>query len=216
MIKLKNIFFGFTVSFLGSIPLGYLNIIGVGIFSKSGITALIPYLLGIVIVEAFVIYITVNFAKRLAENKKLMKVIYFFTLFFFLLLAYLFFTNSNQTTSDQNYLDKYRDFSPLFLGMILCSFNFIQIPFWLGWNLYLLNANFISLDQKLKFYYIFGILFGTFFGMLGIIYLLNSISKKILDSSKLIVPILLPLLFLVLAFFQGYKIHKKYFKIQTQ
>ena len=172
--------------------------------------------LGIIIVEAFVIYFTINFAKKLAENKRIIKAINLFALFFFLLLAYLFFTNSNQTTTEQNYLENYKHYSPFFIGMILCGFNFLQIPFWLGWNLYLMNANVISLDQKLKFYYLFGILVGTFFGMLGIIYLLNSISKKILDFSKLIIPVILPLLFLLLAAFQGYRIYKKYFKIQTQ
>jgi len=174
------------------------------------------YILGIIIVEAFVIYFTINFAKKLAENKRIIKAINLFALFFFLLLAYLFFTNSNQTTTEQNYLENYKHYSPFFIGMILCGFNFLQIPFWLGWNLYLMNANVISLDQKLKFYYLFGILVGTFFGMLGIIYLLNSISKKILDFSKLIIPVILPLLFLLLAAFQGYRIYKKYFKIQTQ
>jgi uncharacterized protein YacL len=57
-------------------------------------------------------------------------------------------------------------------------------------------------------------LVGTFLGMLLAIILLNSLSQKILDYSKWIIPIVLPLFFVALAVFQGFKVYKKYFKIQ--
>ena len=212
MIKLKNIFVGFIVSFLGSLPLGYLNIIGVEIFYKSGMNALVPYLLGVIVVEAIVIYLTVIFSNQLAENKKLMKAIDFFALFFFLLLAYLFFANANQTTKEHNYLENYAQYSPFLIGMVLCGLNFLQIPFWMGWNLYLMNAKSISLAQKLKFYYILGTLVGTFFGMLAIIVFLDSLSQNTLSFSKYIMPVVIPLFFVALAFIQMVKVYKKYFK----
>lgn len=211
MKSLKNIFIGFIVSFLGSLPLGYLNIIGVSIFSKSGMNALVPYLLGVIVIEAIVIYLTVIFSNQLAENKKLMKAIDFFAIFFFLMLAYLFFANANQTTEEHNYLEDYTHYSPFLIGMVLCGLNFIQIPFWMGWNLYLINVNAISLAQKLKFYYIFGTLVGTFFGMLAIIVLLDSLSQNTFSFSKYIMPIIIPLFFVILAFIQMVKVYKKYF-----
>lgn len=133
MKALKNIFFGFIVSFLGSLPLGYLNIIGVEVFSKLGINSLVLYLFGVILVEAIVIYFTVIFANQLAKNKKILKFIDFFAVFFFLLLAYLFYANSNQTTEEHNYLDDYVHYSPFLIGMVLCGLNFLQIPFgWVG------------------------------------------------------------------------------------
>jgi hypothetical protein len=214
MKSLKNSAAGFVVSFVGSLPLGYLNIIGVEIYSKLGINSLIPYLFGVIIVEAFVIYLTVIFAKQLAENRKLMKVIDFFAVFFLFGLAYMFFAYSNQTTQDQNYLENYVQYSTFLIGMVLCALNFLQIPFWLAWNLYLLNANYISLGHRLKFYYIVGTLVGTFFGMLAAIILLASLSKQALECSKWIMPILIPLFFVALAFIQIIKLYKKYYKIQ--
>lgn len=212
MIKLKNIFAGFLVSFLGSLPLGYLNIIGVEIFSKLGIKSLVSYLFGVISVEAVVIYFTVIFANQLAENKKLMKIIDYFAVFFFLILAYLFYAHSNQTTEEHNYLEDYVHYSPFLIGMVLCGLNFLQIPFWMGWNLYLINAKSISLIQKLKFYYIFGTLVGTFLGMLAAILLLDSLSQITISFSKYIIPIVIPLFFIALAIFQAYKVHKKYFR----
>ena len=215
MIQLKNIFFGFIVSFLGSLPLGYLNIIGVEVFSKLGINSLVLYLLGVILVEAVVIYFTVIFANQLAENKKILKFIDFFAVFFFLLLAYLFYANSNQTAEEHNYLDDYVHYSPFLIGMVLCGLNFLQIPFWMGWNLYLMNAKSISLIKNLKIYYILGTLVGTFFGMLTAILLLDSFSQITFSFSKYIVPIVIPLFFIVLAVFQAYKVFKKYFKSKS-
>ncbi len=212
MIQLKNIFFGFIVSFLGSLPLGYLNIIGVEVFSKLGINSLVVFLLGVILVEAVVIYFTVIFASQLAQNKKTLKFIDFFAVFFFLLLAYLFYANSNQTMEEHNYLDDYVRYSPFLIGMVLCGLNFLQIPFWMGWNLYLMNAKSISLSKNLKFYYILGTLVGTFFGMLMAILLLDSFSQITFSFSKYIVPIVIPLFFIALAVFQAYKVFKKYFR----
>ena len=212
MKALKNITVGFIVSFVGSLPLGYLNIIGVEVLSKLGMNSLISYLLGVILVEAVVIYLTVIFSTQLAENKKLMKSIDFFAVFFLLLIAYVFYAYSNQTTQEHNYLDNYIQYSPFLIGFILCGLNFLQIPFWMGWNLYLMNAKHITLSKKLKFHYIFGTLLGTFFGMLAVIVLLDSLSQKILDYSKVIVPIVIPSFFVVLACFQARKVYKKYLK----
>ncbi|WP_264566615.1 hypothetical protein [Flavobacterium sp. N3904] len=212
MKTLKNIIVGFIVSFVGSLPLGYLNIIGVEVLSKLGINSLVSYLLGVILIEAVVIYLTVIFSNQLAENKKLMKSIDFFAVFFLLLIAYVFYAYSNQTAEEHNYLEDYIQYSPFLIGMILCGLNFLQIPFWMGWNLYLMNAKYITLSKKLKFHYIFGTLAGTFFGMLAVIVLLNSLSQKILDYSKVFMPIVIPLFFVILAWFQARKVYKKYLK----
>jgi len=212
MKALKNIFVGFLVSFLGSLPLGYLNIVGVEIVSKWGINPLISYLFGVIVVEALVIYLSIIFSNTLAESKKIMKFIDFFAIFFLLLIAYLFYSYSNQSAEKHNYLEQYVHYSPFLIGMVLCGFNFLQIPFWLGWNLYLLNENYIVLSKKLQFYYLFGTIVGTFFGMLSVVLLLDSLSQKILTYSQILIPILIPLFFVALAIFQVIKVFKKYFK----
>jgi hypothetical protein len=212
MKALKNIFFGFIVSFIGSLPLGYLNIIGVEILSKLGMNPLLSYLLGVIAIEAVVIYYTVIFSTQLAENKKLMKSIDFFAVFFLFLIAFLFYSYSNQTQQEHNYLEDYIQYSPFLIGLVLCGLNFLQIPFWMGWNLYLINAKYITLSQKLKFHYILGTLVGTFLGMLSVIVLLDSLSQKIIDYSKIVIPIVIPLFFIGLACFQARKVYKKYLK----
>ena len=79
---LKNIGVGFLVSFLGSIPLGYLNVIGFDIYNHAGIASVVPYLFGVITVEVFVIYFTLIFANQLISNKKLLKIIAGFSVLF--------------------------------------------------------------------------------------------------------------------------------------
>ncbi|WP_310378492.1 hypothetical protein [Flavobacterium sp.] len=212
MIQLKNILVGFLVSFVGSIPLGYLNIVGFEIYSKFGINSLFFFLFGVMSVEVFVIYFTLIFANSLVNNKKLMKFIEIFAVFFLLIMAYSFYSHSKLTGTNQDYLSSYIAYSPFLIGVLLNCLNFLQVPFWTGWNLYLINSNYILVDKNLKFYYIAGTLFGIFLGMLALILALHSISQNSGSITQYFMPVIIPLFFIGLALFQVYKVYKKYFK----
>lgn len=211
MTAIKNIFVGFLVSFVGSIPLGYLNVIGFEIYSKLGINSLILFLLGVLFVEMFVIYFTLIFANKLVNNKKLMKIIDFFAVFFLLLLGYSFYANSNLSMGEQGILEKYALYSPFLIGVFLNSINFLQLPFWTGWNLYLMNGNYISIVNELKQYYIAGTLIGTFIGMLTLVLILNTLYQNTTSFSNFVIPIVIPSFFVILALLQIGKVYKKYY-----
>lgn len=209
---LKNFFFGFLVSFLGSLPLGYLNIIGVAIFAHSKWQSLVFYLLGVILIEVVVVYGTIFFVNQLVANKKWMKNVDFFGIFFLLSLAVVFWLSSNDSSTSIDFLKKYMVYPSFFIGLILCTFNFLQIPFWMGWNLYLHNANHIVLTSRLRHFYLLGIVFGTFFGMLLAIVILDSLAQKNFSFSTFILPVFIPIFFLILAFFQIRKVYQKYLK----
>lgn len=216
MKAIKNIFVGFLVSFVGSIPLGYLNIIGFEIYAKFGIDSLLIYLLGVISVEVFVVYFTLIFASQLVNNKKLMKAIDLFAVFFLLILAYSFYNHAAETKENHNYLADYIRFSPFLIGLFLSSVNFLQLPFWTGWNLYLMNGNYIAIQKKLKYFYIMGTLVGTFFGMLTLVLVLKIISQNTAGFSKYIIPVIIPIFFVLLAFIQTHKVYKKYLKKEKE
>ena len=212
MKKLKNISVGFLVSFVGSIPLGYLNLAGLEIYSKFGLHNLIFFLFGVVFVETFVIYFTLLFAKQLVNNKKLMKIIDFFAVGFMFVLAYLFYSYSNQPVTSNSSINQFLMYSPFVIGIILNCFNFLQLPFWTSWNLYLVNGKYITTEKHLKYYYIAGTLIGIFLGMLTLIVTLQSIFQETNQFSKYIMPVFIPLFFVVLGSIQVFKVYKKYFK----
>lgn len=209
MKNLKNIVVGFLVSFVGSIPLGYLNIIGYEIYSKKGFPNTVEYLIGVVIVEAVVIYATLLFADVLTQQKKWLKRIELFTIVFLLILGASFFLNQDQNSTATSSV--YTNYLPFFTGLILSALNFIQIPFWTGWNLYLINNGYISVEKTNKFYYLFGTLFGTFFGMLGLIFALHYFTKNSGYVDAGMISKIFPIIFFALALFQIIKFYKKYY-----
>lgn len=211
MQHLKNIGVGFLVSFVGSIPLGYLNVIGFEIYRSTGISNVISYLLGVVCIEFLVIYLTLVFANALAANVKLLKFIEVFSILFMFFLAYLFFSGAH---SDPNNATVFVTVSQNFFlaGICYSCLNFIQIPFWLSWNLYLLNANYIEVSKFKKYFYLLGTSFGTFCGMLALILLLHHFTGTIDFLSKYLMKIIIPLVFTGLGVLQAVKLGRKQYR----
>ena len=203
--NLKNILAGFLVSFIGSIPLGYLNVVGFQIYQESGVQPTIYYLLGVICVEFLMIYFTLTFAKKITNNKRLSKYIEVFSVVFMFVLAFVFYFSSNTKT---DYVTSFR-YIPFVLGLVLSSLNFIQIPFWTGWNLYLLNKNYIEISDYKKYFYLLGTVTGTFFGMLGLVLSLNYFASNVEFLSNYLMKFIIPAVFLGLGFFQGYKFYRK-------
>lgn len=206
MQNLKNIFVGFLVSFIGSIPLGYLNVVGFQVFEKSGLRPTIWYLIGVICIEFLVIYFTLIFAYKLAANKKLTKYIEGFSVLFMFVLAAVFYFSSNSKENNSNSFD----YTPFVLGIVLSCLNFVQIPFWTGWNLWLLNGNYIEISNSGKYFYVLGTVVGTFCGMLVLILSLHYFASNVDFLSKYLMKFIIPAVFLGLGIFQGYKFYQKH------
>lgn len=212
MQLLKNIFVGFLVSFLGSIPLGYLNVVGFEIFQRVGLLSTLYYLGGVILIEFVVILSTLLFAKKLMKNKRLLKFIEGFSVFFMYVLAFVFYASSQSATSIALFDEIYLDTSPFVLGIYLSLFNFIQIPFWLSWNLYLLNGNHIEISNSRKYFYVFGTVAGTFMGMLSLILSLHFVANQTELLAAYLMKLILPIVFFGLGCLQGFKFYRKYSK----
>ncbi len=210
MKNLKNILVGFVVSFVGSIPLGYLNVIGFDIYNQSGLPSVIPYLLGVVSVEVFVIYFTLIFAEKLVSSRKLLQFIEGFSVVFMFVLAYIFFASASNSNAQGTVIHEYQNRTPYFAGLFLSALNFVQIPFWVSWNLYLLNGNWITIDGTKKYFYVFGTLIGTFFGMLGLIISLHFLTSQTDFFAKYLMRFIIPGVFVGLGMYQGIQFWRKY------
>jgi hypothetical protein len=206
MQKLKNIGVGFLVSFLGSIPLGYLNVIGFQVFQQSGMLPTVLFVLGVICVESVVIYGTVVFAKRLAANKRLTKYIEGFSVLFMGVLAVVFYFSSHSNSTAVPTIQ----YVPFVLGIISSGLNFIQIPFWTGWNLYLLNGHYIEVSKSRIYFYVIGTNIGTFCGMMTLILSLHFFTSNVDFLAKYLMQLIIPSIFLGLGIFQGIKFWRKY------
>lgn len=208
MKYIKQIIVGFVISFIGSIPLGYLNFIGFEIYNKSNLSQLIYYLLGVVIIEGIVIYITYFFALKLNLKPQLKKWISIFSIFFLILLTYYFYPNQTYFIDNYKLENKFLSIPSFLIGIILSCLNFAQIPFWFSWNIYLINENYIATEKKQCYIYVLGTLLGTFCGMILLILGLKKISKQGLISENFISENIW-IIFLGLAVFQFFQFVKK-------
>jgi hypothetical protein len=210
MQHLKNTSIGFLVSFMGSVPLGYLNVVGYELYATAGLQPTIFYLCGVIAVEAVIIYGSLLFAKQLVANKKILKYIALFSIVFLFTLAYVFYSNSPKEVTHSSFLSDYMHYSPFVIGLILSCFNFIQLPFWTSWNLYLLNENYIEISGAGKYFYLIGTLVGTFSGMMVLVLSLNYLTTEVGFLRLFLFRLIIPLVFIGLGVLQLFKFYKTY------
>jgi len=209
MQNLKNIGIGFLVSFIGSIPLGYLNVIGYEIYNQQGLILTCFYLLGVILIEFFVIYFTLVFAYKLSKKHKLTRYIEGFSVVFMFVLAYVFFEHASKNSGQGNEFSHFGHWGTFTSGVFLSAINFMQIPFWAGWNLYLLNQKHIEISGNRKYLYLLGTITGTFCGMLALILSLHYFAANVEFLSKYLMRFIIPLVFLGLGIFQGIRFFRK-------
>lgn len=212
MIPLKNILVGFLISFVGSIPLGFLNVVGYEIYSAQGLDFTVFFLLGVILVEFFVVYFTLIFANRLAENRKLSKIIEGFSVLFMFLLAYIFYASAAKPGSEGVEFSHFGYWGTFTAGVFLSAINFVQVPFWTGWNLYVLNGKYIEISNSRKYFYVIGTVMGTFAGMLTLILSLSLLTGHTEFLEKYLMKVIIPLVFAGLGVFQAIKFYRKYSK----
>ncbi len=163
--KKSSFALGFFISLLGTLPLGYLNVISLQILLEKGNWAAASFIFGIVAVEFFVLKIAAFGAKWLVEQKKLLLFIDIFTIVFFSGIAFYFFFNiGNEKNFSLSQLQLIQ--FPFVLGLVLNSLNFMQWPYWSGIYLYLFRTEKIKPKTNQNNIFITGALLGTFAGMM--------------------------------------------------
>ncbi|HMT28769.1 MAG TPA: hypothetical protein PKD91_05770 [Bacteroidia bacterium] len=209
----KNFLAGLVVSFIGSVPLGYLNIIGSNIYMKDGGTQLTFYILGIISIEAVVIAFTLYLANWLIQQKKLIFWIEMATVVFLVFLAGNFYFASVSSENVNLVSPEGKTFSGMFLfGLILSVLNVVQWPFWAGWNIYLVDNGYIQKGKLPATLYLTGALAGTVTGMFVFAYVVSQASNISIPFLNTEIQLLIPILFLLLAGLQIFKMVKKYRK----
>ncbi|MCL9804400.1 hypothetical protein NAT51_02620 [Flavobacterium amniphilum] len=213
METFKNIAVGFGISFIGSVPLGYLNLVGFHIYTHSGLMNLLCYLSGVICIEVLVIYATLKFINLLDLNPKWKSGVNLFSVFFLFGLAFYFYYKGLIGTN-RGVPEILPGYPSIVTGLFLSCLNFAQIPFWTTWNLFLVNGNYISNREKYAGFYLIGTVLGAFAGMLTFILGINCIVANGFIGAKNI-SASLPLLLIVLTVFQIYQFFSQNRKISN-
>jgi len=152
------------ISFLGSLPLGTLNVAAMQIGIQESIKDAIWFSLGSLLVEMFYVRISLIGIDWVRKQQKLMKAMEWVTLAIIVALAVGSFIAAVRDGGEAKNVMLNNNMHRFLLGMFMCAINPVQIPFWFGWSTVLFTKK--ILEPKATHYnsYILGIGIGTLLG----------------------------------------------------
>ncbi|HNK29704.1 MAG TPA: LysE family transporter [Ferruginibacter sp.] len=165
MPKLLRIFlWGLLISFLGSLPLGTLNIAAMQIGIQESVTNALYFSLGSLLVEMIYVRISLVGVDWVRKQEKLMKAMEWFTLIIILALAAGSFMAALKDGAETKNVFLENTMHRFLLGMFMSAINPVQIPFWFGWSTVLFSKQILE-PVKIQYnLYIVGIGLGTLAG----------------------------------------------------
>lgn len=165
MQKLLRVFlWGLFISFLGSLPLGTLNIAAMQIGIQESIKNALYFSFGSLLVEMIYVRISLVGVDWIRKQEKLMKAMEWFTLIIIAALAVGSFIAAASDDSSTKNVMLQNNMHRFLLGMFMCAINPVQIPFWFGWSTVLFTKKILEPVKAQYNIYIIGIGLGTLAG----------------------------------------------------
>jgi threonine/homoserine/homoserine lactone efflux protein len=159
----KVFFWGMIVSFLGSLPLGTLNVAAMQISVQESIKNAIYFSLGSLLTEMLYVRISLVGINWIRKRKVLFKWMEWIALAIVVALAAGSFIAAMHEHHAKNVmLDN--NMNRFLLGLLLSAISPMQIPFWFGWSTVLFAKNILQPKSSFYNFYIVGIGLGTLMG----------------------------------------------------
>jgi threonine/homoserine/homoserine lactone efflux protein len=208
MSKLWKIFFtGMLISFLGSLPLGTLNVAAMQISITDGVYPAILFSSGSLLAEMIYVRLSLIAMDWIRKQQKLFKILEWATLVIVVALAVSSFYAAIHPKVSKNIILS-STLNRFVLGFGMCAINPVQIPFWFGWSTVLYTKKVLLPKNSHYNLYIIGIGIGTLFGNFVFIFGGRLIAQKI-NSNTHILNWIIGGIFALTAIIQLYKILKK-------
>jgi threonine/homoserine/homoserine lactone efflux protein len=159
----KVFFWGMIVSFLGSLPLGTLNVAAMQISVQESIKNAIYFSLGSLLTEMLYVRISLVGINWIRRRKVLFKWMEWIALAIVVALAAGSFIAAMHEHHAKNVmLDN--NMNRFLLGLLLSAISPMQVPFWFGWSTVLFSKNILQPKSSFYNFYIVGIGLGTLMG----------------------------------------------------
>jgi threonine/homoserine/homoserine lactone efflux protein len=180
---IKIFFWGLGISFLGSLPLGTLNIAAMQLAIQEGYTNAIYFALGSLFVEMLYVRVSLVGIDWVRKQQKLLRALEWVTLAIVLLLAIGSFAAAMQPAAQAKNIFFTNTLHRFLLGAFMSAINPVQIPFWFGWSTVLFTKNILQPQKTQYNAYIIGIGLGTLLGNSVFIFGGKYIASKIQNSA---------------------------------
>ena len=208
MPKLLRIFFtGMLISFLGSLPLGTLNVAAMQIAISDGIYPAILFSSGSLLAEMIYVRLSLIAMDWIRKQQRLFKILEWATLVIVVALAVSSFYAAIHPKVHKNVILS-STVNRFLLGFGMCAINPVQIPFWFGWSTVLYTKKVLLPKNSHYNLYILGIGIGTLFGNFVFIFGGRLIAQKI-NANEGVLNWIIGGIFALTAVIQLWKILKK-------
>lgn len=209
----KIFIWGMIISFLGSLPLGPLNLITTYISVANGVNAAMLFAAGCIISELIFVRLALTAMSWISQRQKLFKILEWITIVIILLLAVFSFKAAIQKTGFASAMPASINY-PFCSGLLFSAIDPMKIPFWFLWSTFLIGNKTLLPNNDNYNFYVVGIGLGSLFGFMVFIYggnYLISIIKKHQDMINWSIGGIL----LLTATFQMYRLRNSRRKQQT-
>jgi threonine/homoserine/homoserine lactone efflux protein len=208
MAKLIRIFLtGLFISFLGSLPLGTLNIAAMQISISDGLQPAILFSLGSLFAEMIYVRLSLIAMDWVRKQQKLFRILEYVTLAIVLALAISSFYAAMHPSVQKNVILS-STLHRFVLGFIMSALNPVQIPFWFGWSTVLFTKKILLPKTTHYNSYILGIGLGTLLGNCVFIFGGKLIGEK-LSNNQHILSWIIGGIFAITALIQAWKMFIK-------
>jgi len=204
---MRIFFTGLLISFLGSLPLGTLNIAAMQISISDGFRPAILFSLGSLTAEVVYVRLSLIAMDWVRKQKKLFKILEWLTLAIVVALAVSSFYAAAHPKLHKNVILS-STLNRYILGLVMSAVNPVQIPFWFGWSTVLFTKKVLLPKNSHYNMYIAGIGIGTLIGNLVFILGGKLIANKI-SSNQHVLSWIIGGIFALTAIIQLWKIIKK-------
>lgn len=197
-MKLFRIFItGLTISFLGTLPLGTLNIAAMQISISDGIRPAMYFAVGALLVEILYVRVSLVAMNWVLKHKQLFRWLEWISILIILALAVSSFIAAADPVVKKNVILS-GGIHRFWLGVMMSALNPVQIPFWFGWSAVLFTKQVLEHRNSHFNIYILGIGCGSFIGNLVFI-LGGRFVVDVLDTNQKILHWIIGTIFLATA-----------------
>jgi threonine/homoserine/homoserine lactone efflux protein len=186
MQKLFRIFItGMFISFLGSLPLGTLNVAIMQLSITDGIMPALLFGFGSLTAEVVYVRLSLIAMDWIRKQQRILKILEWVTLAIVVALAISSFYAAVTPKVTKNVILS-STLNRYLLGLVMSALNPVQIPFWFGWSTVLFTRK-ILLPRNLHYnIYITGIGLGTLMGNFVFIFGGRLIADSINNNQNLL------------------------------
>ena len=194
---------GMLISFLGTLPLGTLNVSAMQISVSDGIRPAMYFASGALLVEVLYVRLSLVAMNWVRKNKKIFLMLEWITLIIIVALATSSFYAASQPTIQKNPILS-NTIHRFWLGALMSAVNPVQIPFWFGWSTVLYSRKVLQPKNNYFNAYIAGIGLGTLIGNSVFIFGGQLLVDK-LHANEQLIQVVIGSIFTLTAFIQLWK-----------